>query len=109
MAASNYEQALGVLRPLAEDLKLTSVYNTLGAIAVQAARAEKKNEGKSAALLKEGSDLLKKAAESSPEDLSVRFNYALARFLQADYVEAAANLRPVVAAKPSDGEAQYIL
>ena len=53
---SNYEQALAVLRPLAEDLKLTSVYNTLGAIAVQAARAEKKNEGKSAALLKEGLD-----------------------------------------------------
>ena len=106
---SNYEQALGVLRPLAEDLKLTSVYNSLGAIAVQAARAEKKNEGKSAALLKEGSDLLKKAAESSPEDLNVRFNYAIARFLQADFVEAAAQLRPVVAAKPSDGEAQYIL
>jgi tetratricopeptide (TPR) repeat protein len=106
---SNYEQALGVLRPLAEDLKLTSVYNTLGAIAVQAARAEKKNEGKSAALLKEGSDLLKKAAESSPEDLNVRFNYALARFLQDDFVDAAAQLRPLIAAKPSDGEAHYLL
>ena len=52
----NYEQALAVLRPLAEDLKLTSVYNTLGAIAVQASRAEKKNKGKSDALLKEGFD-----------------------------------------------------
>ncbi|MDQ3089018.1 MAG: tetratricopeptide repeat protein, partial [Acidobacteriota bacterium] len=31
---NNYEQALAVLRPLAEDLKLTSVYNTIGAIAV---------------------------------------------------------------------------
>jgi tetratricopeptide (TPR) repeat protein len=106
---SNYEQALGVLRPLAEDLKLTSVYNTLGAIAVQAARAEKKNEGKSAALLKEGLELLKKAAESSPEDLNVRFNYALALFLQDDFVTAGTQLRPVIAAKSSDGEAHYVL
>ncbi|HUR97955.1 MAG TPA: tetratricopeptide repeat protein [Pyrinomonadaceae bacterium] len=106
---SNYEQALAVLRPLAEDLKLTSVYNTLGAIAVQAARAEKKNEGKSAALLKEGQDLLKRAAESSPEDLNVRFNYGLALFLQQDYMESAAQLRPIIATRPSDGEAYYIL
>jgi tetratricopeptide (TPR) repeat protein len=81
----NYEQALGVLRPLAEDLKLTSVYNSLGAIAVQASRAEKKNEGKSAALLTEGLDLLKKAAESSPEDINVKFNYGLALFLAGNY------------------------
>jgi len=106
---SNYEQALAVLRPLAEDLKLTSVYNTLGAIAVQAARAEKKNEGKSAALLKEGLELLKKAAESSPEDLNVRFNYGIALFLQSDFMESAAQLRPIIAARPTDGEAYYIL
>jgi tetratricopeptide (TPR) repeat protein len=106
---SNYEQALAVLRPLAEDLKLTSVYNMLGAIAVQAARAEKKNEGKSAALLKEGQDLLKRAAESSPEDLNVRFNYGLALFLQEDYVESATQLRPIIAARPTDGEAYYVL
>jgi tetratricopeptide (TPR) repeat protein len=106
---SNYEQALAVLRPLAEDLKLTSVYNTLGAIAVQASRAEKKNEGKSAALLNEGLELLKKAAESSPEDLNVRFNYGLALFLHGDHVESAAQLRPVIAARPSDGETYYVL
>lgn len=106
---SNYEQALAVLRPLAEDLKLTSVYNTLGAIAVQASRAEKKNEAKSAALLKEGLDLLKKAAESSPEDLNVRFNYGIALFLQDDYVNAAVQFRPIVAAKPTDGETYYVL
>ena len=106
---SNYEQALAVLRPLAEDLKLTSVYNTLGAIAVQASRAEKKNEGKSAALLNEGLELLKKAAESSPEDLNVRFNYGLALFLHGDHVESAAQLRPVIASRPSDGETYYVL
>lgn len=106
---SNYEQALAVLRPLAEDLKLTSVYNTLGAIAVQASRAEKKNEGKSAALLNEGLELLKKAAESSPDDLNVRFNYGVALFLNGDHLGSAAQLRPVIAARPSDGETYYVL
>ncbi len=106
---NNYEQALAVLRPLAEDLKLTSVYNTLGAIAVQAARAEKKNETKSAALLKEGLDLLKKAADSAPTDLNVKFNYGLALFLHGDSPESAAQLRPIVATRPSDGETLYVL
>jgi tetratricopeptide (TPR) repeat protein len=106
---NNYEQALAVLRPLAEDLKLTSVYNTLGAIAVQAARAEKKNEGKSAALLTEGLDLLKTAAESAPNDPSVRFNYAVALFIHGDMPEAAEQLRPIVAANQRDGDAIYVL
>ena len=106
---NNYEQALGVLRPLAEDLKLTSVYNTLGAIAVQASRAEKKNEAKSAALLNEGLQLLKKAAESAPEDENVRFNYGIAAFLHGDYPEAAAQFRPIIAQQPRDGEAYYVL
>ena len=61
----NYEQALAVLRPLTEDLKLVSVYNTIGAIAVEASREEKKNKGKSAALLAEGIEFLKKASESA--------------------------------------------
>ena len=76
----NYEQALAVLRPLAEDLKLTSVYNTLGAIAVQASRDEKKNKGKSDALLNEGIELLKKASESAPDENAFRFNYASGTF-----------------------------
>jgi tetratricopeptide (TPR) repeat protein len=106
---SNYEQALAVLRPLAEDLKLTSVYNTLGAIAVQASRAEKKDNTKSAALLKEGIDLLKKAADSSPDDLNIRFNYGMALFLEGNTLEAAAQLRPILASRPTDGETYYIL
>lgn len=105
----NYEQALAVLRPLAEDLRLTSVYNTLGAIAVDASRAEKKNEQRSAALLSEGIDLLKKAAESAPEDGAVRFNYAYALFQQKNYVEASAQLKPIVEANPKDGESFYVL
>jgi len=105
----NYEQALAVLRPLAEDLKLTNVYNTLGAIAVQASRAEKKNEGRSAALLKEGTDLLKKAAESAQEDPSIQFNYALATFLNGNYVEVLPLFRKLLVTSPRDGEAYYVL
>ncbi len=106
---NNYEQALAVLRPLAEDLKLTSVYNSLGSIAVQASRAEKKNETKSAALLNEGLDLLKKANESAPEDTNVRFNYSVALFLAGKLPEATEQLRNIIAAKPQDGDAYYVL
>ena len=106
---NNYEQALAVLRPLAEDLKLTSVYNSLGSIAVQASRAEKKNEAKSAALLNEGLDLLKKASESAPEDTNVRFNYGLALFLAGKLPESAEQLRAIIAVKPQDGDTYYVL
>jgi hypothetical protein len=53
----DYEQALAVLRPLAEDLKLTSVYNTLGAISIEAARSQK-DKGKAGAFLKDGLEFL---------------------------------------------------
>jgi tetratricopeptide (TPR) repeat protein len=105
----NYEQALAVLRPLADDLKLTSVYNTLGAIAVQAAVAEKKNKGNADKLLQEGLELLKKASESAPEDANARFNYAFALFLNNGYKESADYLRPVLANNPRDGEAYFLL
>jgi tetratricopeptide (TPR) repeat protein len=105
----NYEQALAVLRPLAEDLKLTSVYNTLGAIAVEASRDEKKNKGKSDALLVEGIELLKKAAESAPDETAVRFNYGLALFLRNENQEAADQFRPVLASNSRDGEAYFLL
>ena len=104
-----YEQALATLRPLTEDLKLTTVYNALGAIAVQASRAEKKNQAKAAALLNEGSEFLKKAADSDTDDKNVRFNYATALFLSGNYVGAAEQLRTEIAANPRDGEAYYLL
>jgi tetratricopeptide (TPR) repeat protein len=106
---NNFEQALAVLRPLADDLKLTSVYNTLGAIAVQASLAEKKNKQKGAALLNEGLELLKKSAESAPDDAQSRFNYGYAQFLNNNFAEAAQNLRPALAARPTDGEAYFLL
>jgi len=105
----NFEQSLAVLRPLADDLKLTSVYNTLGAISIQAARAEKKNKGKSDAFLKDGQEFLKKAVESAPEEVSPRFNYGLALFLSDNYKEAAEQFRPALASNQRDGEAYYLL
>jgi tetratricopeptide (TPR) repeat protein len=105
----NYESALATLRPMTEDLKLTTVYNALGAIAVQASRAEKKNQAKAAALLTEGADLLKRASESAPDDQNVRFNYATALFLLGEMQSAATNLRSAIAVNPRDGEAYYLL
>ena len=99
----NYEQALAVLRPLAEDLKLTSVYNTLGAIAVEASLDEKKNKGKSDALLNEGIEHLKKAHESAPDEMQFRFNYATALFLNKNYKEAVEILKPILAENSNDG------
>ncbi len=105
----NYEQALAVLRPLAEDLKLTSVSNSLGAIAVQASRAEKKNKGKSDALLNEGIETLKQTVESAPENINIKFNYGLALFLNKSYNSAVEQLKPILAANPKDGESYFLL
>ncbi|MFL6468035.1 MAG: tetratricopeptide repeat protein [Pyrinomonadaceae bacterium] len=105
----NYEQALAVLQPLADDLKLTSVYNMLGAISVQASRAEKKNPARAAALLTQGEELLKKALESAPDDRTVRFNLAVTQFLNGNFVDSAANLKQVVDGNKNDGDAYYVL
>jgi tetratricopeptide (TPR) repeat protein len=105
----NYEQALAVLRPLAAELKLTSVYNTLGAIAVQAAISERKNKGKSDELLKEGLDYLRKATESAPDEPNARFNYGFALFLNNNYKEATEYLRPAIAVSPRDGDSYFLL
>ncbi len=105
----NYETALATLRPLAEDFKLVSLYNTLGAIAVQSAIADRKNKAKFDPLLKEGLELLKKASESAPDELNARFNYSFALFLSGDYKESAAQVRPVLAVNPRDGEAYFLL
>lgn len=104
----NYEQALAVLRPLADDLKLTSVYNTLGAIAVQASRAEKKNKGNAGKLMQEGIEYLKKAAESSDET-SARFNYGFALFLNDNFSEAAKQFLAIAEKNQRDGEIYFLL
>ncbi|HEV7645211.1 MAG TPA: tetratricopeptide repeat protein [Pyrinomonadaceae bacterium] len=105
----NYEPALATLRPLADDLKLIAVHNILGAISLQAARAEKKNTAKSAAFLSDGVAFLKQALDSSPNDQDVRFNYAYGLFLQENYNETAEVLRPLLAASQKDGPAYFLL
>ena len=104
----NYEQALAVLRPLADDLKLTSVYNTLGAIAVQASRAEKKNKGNADKLMQEGLEFLKKAAESSDET-SAKFNYGFALLLDNKFPEATQQFLSIAEKNQRDGEIYFLL
>lgn len=104
----NYEQASSVLRSLADDLKITSVYNTLGAVEVQASRVEK-SEGKADNYLTDGTAFLKKAStESSSEDANAQFNYALALFLGKNYKDSAEQLKSFLAKNSSDGEAYFL-
>ena len=100
-------RALGALMPLSSDMPLTSVYNNVGAISTQAARAEKdaKERGR---LLQQAVTFLSRAAESTPDDQTVRYNYAYAMLLSGTYSEAAEQLRPVIANNPRDGEALFL-
>ncbi|MFM9903290.1 MAG: tetratricopeptide repeat protein [Pyrinomonadaceae bacterium] len=105
----NFESSLATLLPLADDLKLTTVYNALGAISVQASRAEKKNPAKAAAQLNDGIGFLKKAADSAPDNVNVRFNYAVSLFLLGNMNESADQFRSAIVINPRDGEAYYLL
>lgn len=106
---NSYEKALAALRPLADDMKLAPVYNSLGSMAVEASRSEKKDEAKAAALLNEGIEYLKKAIEAAPDSIDAKFNYSVALFLLGEFGESARQLREVIAAHPKDGEAYFIL
>lgn len=105
----NLETAMGVLKPLADDLKLTSVNNALGAISIQAARAEKKNAAKSAAMVNDAIELLRRASESAPDDADIRFNYATALFISGNMPEAADQFRTAIVRNPRDGDAYFML
>jgi Flp pilus assembly protein TadD len=59
-------------------------------------------------LLDQGTSFLARAAESSPDDPLVHFNYALALFLSGKYAEAADQLKPVITADPRDGQAYFL-
>jgi tetratricopeptide (TPR) repeat protein len=104
---SDFGHALAALVPLASELPLTGIYNNAGAISVQAARAEKKADEK-ARLFNQALSFLSRAAESSPDDPTVKFNYGYGLFLSGKYSEAADQLRPVIAAGPGDGEAYFL-
>ena len=99
--------ALAALVPLSTDMPLIGIYNNAGAVAVQAAREEKK-EDERARLLAQGTSFLARAAESSPDDQMVHFNYAFALFLAGKYAETADQLRPVITADPRDGQAYFL-
>jgi tetratricopeptide (TPR) repeat protein len=102
-------KALAALVPLTADVPLTGVFNNAGAIALQAARLEKKPEEK-ARLLAQGTSLLSRAAESAAaEDAGVRFNYAYGLFLLGKYAEAAEQLKPIIASNQKDGASYFLL
>lgn len=104
------QKALGVLLPLADEnvMPLVAVYNNAGAVAVEGARTEKKPEERTRLLLR-AITLLSRAADSSPDDATVLFNYAYALFLNERYAESAEKLEHVVAADPRDGQAYFLL
>ncbi len=102
-----YGRALASLVPLSSDMPLIGIYNNAGAVAVQAAREEKK-EAERARLLEQGVSFLARAAESAPEDEMVHFNYAYALFLTGNFTESANQLRPVITGNPRDGQAYFL-
>ena len=104
------KKALDVLVPLADEkvMPLVAVYNNAGAVSIEAARAEKKPEERTR-LLSQAITLLSRAADSSPDDVTVLFNYGYALFLNEKYPEAAEKLEHVVAADPRDGQAYFLL
>ena len=100
-------RALASLVPLASDVPLIGIYNNAGAVAIQASREEKKDEERTR-LLTQGTTFLARAAESSPDDPMVHFNYGLALFLGGKYAEAAEQLKPVITADARDGQAYFL-
>ena len=103
----DFGRALAALVPLASEVPLIGIYNNAGVVAVQASRDEKKDEERSR-LLTQGTSFLARAAESSPDDPMVHFNYALALFLSGKFAEAAEQLKPVITADPRDGQAYFL-
>jgi len=102
--------ALATLVPLADEkvMPLVGVYNNAGAVAVEAARDEKKPEERTR-LLVQGITLLSRAFDSSPDDTTVLFNYAYALFLNEKYAQAAEKFEKVIAADPRDGQSYFLL
>jgi tetratricopeptide (TPR) repeat protein len=103
----DYGHALASLVPLASDMPLIGVYNNAGAVAVNAALEQKKDPERQR-LLAQGTSFLERAAQSSPDDSMVRFNYAYALFLSGKFAESADQLRPVITADPRDGQAYFL-
>src|SRR5215813_13401249 len=107
--SGDWGRAFASLVPLANDVPLIGVYNNAGAVAIQVARDQKKeNNQERQRILGQGITFLQRASESSPDDSMVRFNYAYALFLSGKYAEAAEQLRRVITSDPRDGQAYFI-
>ena len=104
---NDYGHALAALVQLASEMPLTGIYNNAGAISVQAAREEKKADERTR-LLNQATTFLSRAAESTPDDPAVRFNYGYALFLAGKFAESADQLRPVLVAWPGDGATYFL-
>jgi tetratricopeptide (TPR) repeat protein len=102
------QRAMTAFVPLANDMPLVGVYNNAGAVSAEAARDEKKPEERNR-LLGQGITLLARAADSSPDDTMVLFNYGYALFLSGKYSESADKLQRVIAADQRDGQAYFLL
>ena len=76
------------------------------AVAVEAARIKKDEER--TRLLNQALAFLARAAESSPDDPMVHFNYGLALFLTGKFAESSEQLKPVITANPRDGQAYFL-
>ena len=77
---NDLSHALASIVPLTSDMPLTGIYNNAGALSVQAARDERRDTERNR-LLEQAITFLSRAADSSPDDNMVRFNYAYALFL----------------------------
>lgn len=111
-AAGEIQSALDVMLPLTTEAPLTSVYNNAGALSTKAALREK-NPEKHAAMLKQATNFLSRAAESvsgdSPDAQMVRYNYAYALVLSGKFPEAAEQLDAVVKENSRNPEAVFLL
>ncbi|MBP9664733.1 MAG: tetratricopeptide repeat protein [Pyrinomonadaceae bacterium] len=109
MQDRSFEVALGTLTPIYKSLETESIANMLGVLNVEAARAERKNQGKSEAYLIEGTKFLKLAAESTANRANYSFNYGLAEFLRGNYAAARKALEAAIYLNAKDGEAHFLL
>lgn len=109
MQDRNFEVALGTLTPIYKSLETESIANMLGVLNVEAARAERKNQGKSEAYLIEGTKFLKLAAESTTSRANYKFNYGVAEFLRGDYAASRKALESAIYLDAKDGEAHFLL
>lgn len=104
---NNIEAAQDTYRKLSEEVKLSSVYNNTGAVAIDLARRNQQTLG--AQMLRDGIEFLKQSVETTPNETSFRFNYGYALFLNRDFKGAIEQLQNVVAASPNDGYAHFLL